>query len=190
MATEHTFTDLVVDLPGRRPFRVRGAIDRVDRDRDGSLVVLDYKTGGTRAYDRLSEADPHQRGTMLQLYLYAKAARADFPPVDAEGPAAPVRAHYWFTSLKGDFKAKGYELTPDVEAEIESALTLVVEGIEGGVFPARPADDPAFAWVDCWYCTPDGLSDTERRRDWGRKRLDPALSGFLALAEPETTDDE
>ncbi|MEO5353382.1 MAG: PD-(D/E)XK nuclease family protein, partial [Magnetococcus sp. XQGC-1] len=56
------------DLPlGQLTVRVR--MDRIDRLADGSLVVLDYKTGATRVRDWLGERPPNPQ---LPLYLLAQ----------------------------------------------------------------------------------------------------------------------
>jgi hypothetical protein len=179
-ATELEFGDVTVTLPSGRALHVRGSIDRVDAAPDGSLVVLDYKTGRPDRYRGLGEEDPHKGGTLLQLYLYAAAAR------DRLGTdTTPVWAGYWFTTTKrGGFERIGYQVTPAVEAEVGRAIDVIVDGITSGVFPARPAEKPAFTHVDCWYCTPDGLNGTERRRDWDRKRAAPELLAYAALSEP------
>src|SRR5690606_30776825 len=44
-----------VTLVDGRVIRVRGYIDRVDRSEDGSLLVIDYKTGGRWGYDRMDK---------------------------------------------------------------------------------------------------------------------------------------
>ncbi len=48
------------------PYRVTGRVDRVDRDPDGSLELIDYKTG--------APVDPERLGGDLQLTLYRLAA--------------------------------------------------------------------------------------------------------------------
>jgi RecB family exonuclease len=183
-ATELRFDDLAVNLPSGRTLRVRGSIDRVDQRADGSLVVIDYKTGSSRAYSKLCESNPHLGGTRLQLYLYSLAAAAEFGP----GPG-PVCSTYWFTSTKGEWRWLGYSVTPDVQAEVAAAIDTIVTGIAGGVFPPHPSEQPKWKWVDCWYCTPDGLSGADRRRDFERKaRRDGALADYARLAEPELLD--
>jgi RecB family exonuclease len=180
LATELEFADVTVPLPSGRTIHVRGSVDRIDRAADGALVVLDYKTGSTSTYEKLSEADPHRGGTLLQLYLYAIAARRE---LDTD---APVWAGYWFNTSRRNFKRIGYAVTPEVEADAGGALDVIVDGITSGIFPARPAEKPAWTYVDCWFCAPDGLSSTERRRDWERKRAAPELHAYAALAEPDT----
>ena len=159
---------------------MRGSIDRIDQQRDGSLAILDYKTGGDGSYKMLSAAHPHDGGKHLQLYIYGRAARAAFPD------APSVRADYWFTKTN---KLHGYPITDRGRADGARGHDSIVDGIAAGVFPAHPSDQPTYGYVDCWYCTPDGLSSEHVRRDWERKRLDPALSGYLALCEPGIADD-
>jgi ATP-dependent helicase/nuclease subunit B len=180
VATEHRF-DTVMPLPNGRGLRVRGVIDRVDRVHDGSLVVVDYKTGRADDYKGLGEHDPHQHGTRLQPVVYAAGARAELG-------IAPVRFEYWFVSRVGRFERIGYEVTPDVERDVGDALATIVDGIERGVFPMRPPEVPGWNHVDCWFCAPDGLHADEARRDWERKRADPALAAYVALCEPEDGD--
>jgi RecB family exonuclease len=159
---------------------MRGSIDRIDLGLDGSAEVIDYKTGSVGTYRKLSEDDPHQQGQRLQLFVYGRAARKAYPD------AHPIFAHYWFTK---DDKRHGYPITEGVETEVLKAMDLIVAGIAGGVFPAHPSDRPTYGWVDCWYCTPDGLSDAEARREWERIRDDPALTGYLSLIDPGDGDD-
>jgi hypothetical protein len=72
---------------------------------------------------------------------------------------------------------------------VAGAIETIVDGIAAGVFPAHTSVPTSrVSWVECWSCTPDGLSGADRRRDWERKRLDPALAGYVGLAEPEVLD--
>lgn len=185
LSTEQPFESLPVKLASGHVLLVGGKVDRIDRRPDGSLAVLDYKTGKCDRYRGLNEEQPHGRGTMLQLYLYALAAEAAFPT------GLPVYSAYWFSTRVGGFKEVGYEVTPDVADEVAGVIDDIVEGIAAGVFPAHPAEASSRSGhVDCWYCTPDGLSVADRRREWERKRLDPALAGYVGLAEPEVLDDD
>jgi RecB family exonuclease len=183
LRTELPFGGLAVTLPSGHVVHVGGKVDRIDRRADGSLVVLDYKTGSSKSYTNLSPQEPHGGGRLLQLYLYALAAEEAFPT------GLPVWSGYWFNSTKGGFRLAGYEVTPEVAAEVAGAIDVIIESIAGGVFPAHPGEPSSrISWVDCWYCTPDGLSGADRRRDWERKRLDPALTDYVMLAEPEVVD--
>jgi ATP-dependent helicase/nuclease subunit B len=180
VAVEQHFDDVELALASGHVLRLRGSIDRIDQRGDGSLEILDYKTGRDDAYKKLSAEHPHDGGKCLQLYIYGLAARAAFPD------AASVRADYWFTRAD---KRRGYYVTPEVEEDVAHAIDSIVEGIAAGMFPAHPSEKPVYGWVDCWNCTPDGLSDANTRREWERKRLDPALARYVALCEPGLADD-
>jgi len=175
---ERRFDDVAYPLPDGGSVSFRGFIDRIDQAPDGSVSVIDYKTGGTSAYRGLSAEGPHQGGSHLQLAVYAMAAAQEFGVSDVE-------ANYWFVTTKGGFDRVGYRVTPEVHAEVGGAVAAIVEGIRTGVFPARPNPDPPYIYVDCWYCSPDGMSTAEARRDWERKRPDPSLQAYVGLCEPE-----
>jgi ATP-dependent helicase/nuclease subunit B len=180
VAAEREFDDVEIRLPSGHVMHMRGSIDRIDQESDGSLAVVDYKTGSIGAYRDLSEDNPHHGGRRLQLYVYGRAARDLYPD------APTVRADYWFTK---EDKCHGYPITERVEHAVLGAMESIASGIASGVFPAHPSDQPVWGWVDCWFCTPDGLSDQHVRRDWERKRDDPVLNGYVALIESGERDD-
>ena len=63
-------------------------------------------------------------------------------------------------------------------------LGTIVENVERGVFPPHPPALSTFFRIGCEVCNPDGLGTAELRKQWERKRLDPALADYVALAEP------
>jgi RecB family exonuclease len=162
---------------------VRGKADRVDQGDDGTLHVVDYKTGKTDPYKGLSAADPHQGGRHLQLAVYAEAARQRYG-----GPETPVVATYWFTSARGRFEELGYPVTPEVAAEVGSAMRTIVEGIETGLFPPHPLPKETSPFTDCIWCDPDELGTTEAVARWEHKLADPRLAPYLALVAPPEPD--
>ena len=167
-------------LPDGRVLRFRGQADRVDRADDGSLLVLDYKTGSAYKYRGLSADDPDQGGRLLQLAVYGAAARQH-----AKEPDAPVRAEYWFVSTRGDFATEGYPITHDVLDRVGTTLATIASGIESGVFASHPTTAASTAiFTECGACDPDDLGVIELRRAWDRKRFDPALVPYAQLAEP------
>jgi ATP-dependent helicase/nuclease subunit B len=168
-----------VPLPDGRSLHFRGSADRIDAGPAGSLLVLDYKTGGDRDYTSLSADNPDNRGTKLQLVVYAFAARAR-----AGRPDAPVRSEYWFVSEKGGFSRRGYSVDDRVIARVTETLDTIVTGIERGTFPAHPVETFG-PWGRCPWCDPDGLGVSDLRRAWDRKRHDPAVRPYAELAEPE-----
>lgn len=167
-------------LPDGRSVPLRGRADRVDRTDSGTLLVLDYKSGSSRNFKGLSAEDPHQGGRRLQLAVYGQAARQQVGPLEA-----PVRADYWFASSKEDFEQQGYVVTDEVLASVGAAMATIVEGIEAGLFPARPKVGDTSPWTDCTSCDPDGLGTTELGRQWDHKAADPVVAAYVALAEPE-----
>jgi ATP-dependent helicase/nuclease subunit B len=177
---ELDFPPTAYALPDGRSVFFRGSVDRIDRTDDG-LTVIDYKTGRSSYYDGLSAEDPHQRGTHLQLAIYANAARAEVADV-------PVEAGYWFVTAKGDFDWVGYELTPEIHAKVGTAIATIVDGIRAGVFPSHPPADKPWFGTGCDHCFPEGVHNNDARRDWERKRLDPALRAYVELSEPEVFD--
>ncbi|GAB3034207.1 PD-(D/E)XK nuclease family protein [Mycobacterium bourgelatii] len=180
IAAEFAFDNVAISLPSGHVVRMRGSIDRIDRGVDGELVVMDYKTGGASTYKKLCEDDPHDGGRRLQLYVYARAAMNEY------SHASKLSSYYYFTK---DAKCYGYAITDQVAHLVLDALDQITTGIREGVFPAHPSDQAAWRWVDCWFCTPDGLSDQFVRLAWERKHDDPALAGYLSLTEPGEADD-
>lgn len=179
VAAEYRFDLVEVPIPGGRTLHVHGSIDRIDLHRDGAIEIIDYKTGKHDDYRNLNEQNPHDSGKRLQLYLYSLAGRQLVPE------ASSASAYYWFTKTD---KLIGYQVTEEVAQNVAAAIHTIVTGIESGVFPGRPSDKKSYGWTDCWSCTPDGLSDSDIKREWERKRDNPSLAVFTSLCEPEVVE--
>lgn len=160
-----------------RTVRFRGAADKVDQRRDGTLLVTDIKTGSQRKFKGLSEDDPVGGGEKLQLPVYAMAARAAHGDVDT-----PVEAMYWF--VRRDRGRIQLPLTDAVRSAYATTVRLLVESMARGAFPQRAPKDPDFKWVQCPFCNPDGLGHGAVRERWEAKRLAPELMEYTALVEP------
>jgi hypothetical protein len=173
---------LDLTLSDGRSLRFRGAADRVDTTDGGSLWVLDYKTGRPVAVD---DDDPTAGGTMLQLPVYAHAARATFGR-----PDTPVGAAYWYVSTRGQFRWAELVLTPDVDQRVDAVLRAIADGIDAGAFPCRV--DPPSSWTRRFrsYTDPDARGTRDRYREWVHKRDAPELAGYRHLAEPEVGDED
>lgn len=177
-----------VDLPEGRSVRFRGQIDRVDQG-EGGLLVTDYKTGKTDPYKGLDETsknwDPVQRGTRLQLPVYALAAQDSLADSDV-----PVRAQYWFVTGEQEFKTCGYALDENVLSRFRDALSVITEGIGTGVFCDRPqpgqTEGPYSQYCD--FCNADRLGTEDGRRKWERMQHQFELTGYRNLAEPPEDD--
>lgn len=172
-----------IALPDGRAVHFRGLADRVDVGDDGTVHVVDYKSGGAKAFERLCADDPDLRGTKLQLAVYGAAGARLLTTVPGAETGA-VHAEYWFVSAKGGFGRVGYRVTPPILERVGRNLATIVAGIEAGIFPSRPAPTTNTWRVECHSCDPDALGVSELRRAWERKRTDPALAPYAHLAEP------
>ena len=169
-----------IEIGHGRSLKIRGSIDRVDETDDGGLLVIDYKAGSSRSYEKLSLEDPTLGGSRLQLVLYDLAARR------LRGAADTADSHgaYWFVSSKGRFAEIGYP-TNAARQQVLEAVGAVVDGIGAGLFPLHPEEPGWKPWVSCRYCEPDGMGTKDQWRDWQRKQRDPALATYLDLIEPD-----
>ena len=171
---------VVIEIGDGRNLKVRGSIDRVDETDSGGLLVVDYKTGSSRSYEKLSLDDPTLGGSRLQLVLYDLAARR----LRGASDSADGYGSYWFVSSKGRFTDIGYA-TKDARAQVLAAVGAVVDGIGSGLFPLHPEEPGWKRWVSCHYCEPDGMGTKDQWRDWQRKQRDPALAPYLELVDPD-----
>lgn len=131
--------------------QLRGFIDRLDRDANGRLRVVDYKLGGPGNY----QPRHFREGKKLQLPLYALAAQ------EALGLGEVADGFYWhFRSAE----ASGFQLAKaegGVAGAMETAVAHAwdaVRQIRSGRFqPEPPAGGcPAYcaAAAFCWHYTP------------------------------------
>ena len=177
---------LALDLPGGQ-IRLAGSIDRVDETSDGELVVIDYKTGKSAKYETFprcdgaadADTDLTERGTRLQLPLYALAVRQAYG-----GAATPVSAYYWFVDEK-DTRLGGPVGQPAVN-RFHEVLGVLTEGIGDGAFPARPGVFDAFyrSFESCSWCPFDRVCSNARDDEWAQIRSDTRVSRYAGLAEP------
>ncbi len=61
----------------------------------------------------------------------------------------------------------------------DHVLATIIDGIEQGLFPARPPESSY--GIGCDYCDPDDLGTKSGLEHWGRKRLDPRLDDYRRL---------
>jgi hypothetical protein len=185
VASERRFGDdepVTLTIPGGRTVGFLGSIDRIDELPDGSLVVVDHKTGSPRGLHKLCADDPTLGGSRFQLPVYAMAARTVLGRPDAR-----VEAGYTFFR---PFSRVGIAFDDDVWALVSHELGRVVAGIESGRFPARPEAPGWRMWPSCWYCEPDGLGTATRWAEWERKRHDPLLAPWFGDPARAAGDEE
>jgi len=172
---------VAVRLEDGREVRFRGSADRVDRTRSGRLVVSDYKTGRQNGLGALMR-DPVASGTLLQLPLYAMAARARF----ATDSTRAVHARYWLLSSERSAPCYNLLVTEAVEERFRQVIGRIASGVEAGCFPGVPG--PALfdgRFENCRTCDFDSVCPPERERQWNRKLGDPGLRPLLALMHDE-----
>jgi ATP-dependent helicase/nuclease subunit B len=168
---------------GERLLNVVGRADRIDECEDGSLVVIDYKTGSTRRFQSVSDAQPTGADrTLVQLPIYAEAAR-----VVTGRSGAPVSAQY--RMVAGPASGKRFSVTVGETNPAEASLRVAADLIARGVFPIRAAEEEGFGpgalgnmrWVS--EIDPDGLGTAEHRHRWMQLVDDPALREYVALVD-------
>jgi ATP-dependent helicase/nuclease subunit B len=196
------FDALEIPLDGMRLLVVRGSVDRIDRLADGTLRVVDYKTGSPFSYqgivgdpdgrvrtrNRTDPFDPTAGGTKLQLPLYALHAERDHSGAQTvSGP--PLRVEYQF--LREDPPTTiGFAWIPEVREEFAHQLRRVTDAIEAGIFPIRAEEPSALSHRVTWYTV---MGEREQWRLGQALAKDPvverALDATTLMASREETDD-
>jgi superfamily I DNA/RNA helicase/RecB family exonuclease len=121
-------------LPG---VRVRGRIDRLERDAQGRLVVVDVKT----AKSPVSKDDAQQHA---QLGLYQLAVAAGALP-DGDQPGGGRLVYVGKPSVSGATEREQTALGPDDVAVRHEAVRSAAAATAGPTFPARVNDS-------CTHC--------------------------------------
>jgi ATP-dependent helicase/nuclease subunit B len=196
------FDALEIPLDGRRLLVVRGSVDRIDRLADGTVRVVDYKTGSPFSYQgivgdpdgrvrtrtRTDPFDPTAGGTKLQLPLYALHAERDHSGAQTvSGP--PLRVEYQF--LREDPPATiGFAWIPEVREEFAHQLRRVTDAIEAGIFPIRAEEPSSLSHRVTWYTV---MGEREQWRLGQALAKDPvvdrALDATTLMASREENDD-
>lgn len=127
---------VVVKLPGKGDFKLRGKIDRVDRSGPHEYEVWDYKTGSTWGF---KEQGYLNQGRHLQHALYAVAAEAVLRK-ELDKKAQVVRAGYFFPGHKGE--GLRIEKSQMQREELYEVLEDLFELLQNGVFPSSNDKDP------------------------------------------------
>jgi RecB family exonuclease len=136
---------LDVTHDGRR-LRLRGFVDRLDRDANGQLQVIDYKAGSSPISSRDLES-----GKRVQLPLYALAVR------DALGLGEIGGGFYWHIGSAQPSRLRLEVYPGGVEFAMQTALAHAldnVDAVRAGQFPPRPPSggcpDNCPAATFCW----------------------------------------
>lgn len=136
---------------GEERFALHGFIDRVDRDENGRVRIIDYKLGGPSGYTASEVA----KGKKLQLPLYALAAQ------EALGLGEVVDGFYWHVQKSEPSSFTLATFDGGVTAALETAVAYAhdtVHNVRTGEFRPLPPDGgcpnycPAAAF--CWHYDP------------------------------------
>ena len=167
------------DIPGVGVVRFRGSADRVDVSPDGaSALVIDYKTGSTFSYKKLS-GDLVDAGRKLQLPIYLLAGE------QALEPKTRVSAMYWFVSSRG-----GFEQIPDppiqlsdVASRFDDVIGKISHGVASGQFPANPGKRGDKGFANCTWCDFSRICQVRRDVQWEKKQADGQLNVYVSLEQ-------
>ena len=148
--------ELWIPVDGQ-PVRLRGVIDRIDRDRHGNLRVIDYKSGGAH----LAQQDLID-GRRLQLPLYALAVES------ALGQGHVAEGLYWKLFAQGPGGLRLSRFACEQGQGPAAAQALAVQHVERLVMAIRqgnfspqapqggcPSYCPAASW--CWSYHPKAV---------------------------------
>jgi RecB family exonuclease len=137
---------------------VSGRVDRID-DRDGTLVIVDYKTG------RRSLDETDARGSQaLALYALAAARTLRRPCVRVELhhlPTGTVAAHEHSSESLERHIARAEASAEDIVAATD---TLASGAAPDEVFPPNPG--PGCSWCDFRRHCPEGQAAAPDRSSW------------------------
>jgi hypothetical protein len=86
---------------------------------------------------------------------------------------------YWFVSEQGGFTLLDSVLDDRLLDRFGHVVTVLVDGIEAGLFAARPGQRGA----NCRFCPFEAMCPGDRQRSWQRVKGAPELAAYVALAE-------
>jgi RecB family exonuclease len=165
----------------------RGKIDRADVGEDGSITVIDYKSGRPDSFEVIA-TDPVDAGRHLQLPIYALAAT----PL-AKAPDAPVRAEFRFVgprSLKNGSFAIGIELDDGVRERLFETVDVLTRTVATGLFPMRSGEPGYAGHENCRFCAFDKVCPTARERYEESARRSGLVDAYFGLLDGPEADSE
>ncbi len=137
---------------GAEPVRVNGVIDRIDRHPDGSIEVIDYKTGRSKTQSAVDKDD--------QLSTYALAIARGAVTDEQSGVPFPAASKLTLYFTESDM-AVSTARTPEQLEQHAADLVGLATSMRSGDFTAMP-DYRGCSWCDfarvcpSRYQTPEG----------------------------------
>ncbi len=117
---------VVIPVGGGKSIRVRGSIDRVDLDADGTYAIWDYKTGSSFGYE---PREGLKGGRRIQHALYAAALEEMLRQAGKGGTVS--KAGYIFTGPREDGQREDFGFD---RAELSRTLGLLSDRMRAGTF--------------------------------------------------------
>lgn len=186
-ATEYEFGvagKTVYELTDGRTVQLHGRVDRIDICADGTLSIVDYKTGKPSKYRPDPKKGTLNGGRLLQPALYAAA-------VETAMRRTVSRFAYHFPTDRGGNAIVRYE--GDALTDARAIVSDLVDHIRGGRFlPTTDVDD-------CRYCDQapicrvrsTGFSTESPRADWARQHAptNPEYQSMLLRRGTDAVDE-
>jgi RecB family exonuclease len=137
---------------------VSGRVDRID-DRDGELVIVDYKTGR-----RIPDIDDARGSLALALYALAAARTLRRPCHRVELHHLPSDTVSAFDHTESSLARHLDRARTSADDIVAATDTLAAGAHNDEVFPPRPG--PGCSWCDFRAHCPDGRLASLDRQSW------------------------
>jgi hypothetical protein len=157
--------DALYPLPDGSWLKLKGKADRVDRLADGTMRVIDYKTGRSSRFEKNPKAGAFNGGRHLQPALYTGV-------IGALVNGTVSQFEYRFPTPRGQSEIIGY--SAEEFASVPNLITDLLNIVRTGEF--IPTDDDA----DCKYCdhkeicrvTHGRFDFVSPRADWAKENTE------------------
>jgi|GEM_PF-5819602 len=153
------------------PFILSGFIDRIDIDANGTLYIIDYKTGSPDKYQKLNSNERKLSG-FLQLPLYALAYSEEMP--------SPIfYSRYEFLSQPE--KNISLLIDDDLIAELHNCVESACDLIQHGIFPQNPGERSQTTFTNCRNCSYTAVCSDAQKSLWPTVKEDTSLAKYLEI---------
>lgn len=157
--------------------RLRGRIDRIDRNDDGTWSLWDYKTGGLYPWRGSWQ---FAAGTKVQHAIYARSLTEMLRRRGIDADPEIAESGYYFPTPKGGGERKQPELRV---SDLDDALNRTFDVIGSGFFP-HPDEESACRF--CEYAAICGGADAavaRAQRKHAANAGDPVMRAWQRLRE-------